>query len=545
VVKGLEDKTDLTEQKALEEEVKSTKGLIQTFLQTLKAFRLYEANHPLLSKFQDRLKHDFEGYFNEFDSFSLQVGEHQLFYSGKVIYESEDVKESLAFVFFKDGIREIRFFKGIEFREIVDFLQIVRKSDSVNRFEDDLVTLIWEKDFAHIAITTLDDFSEGSTVFVPATQEDLVKGLEYSAFGKEGLQEQILIDENTKQTVSSSPGTGLAQGFQLTPNEMMEINREMQAEQQPEHLYVLIDHLTEILFHLGENNEALENLISYYERILESLLRQKDVGRMVAILMNLREIKCSLGETKETAALDRIFQNSSKPHFIELVGEVMRSNPETDPKPILQYLQSLTSQAVGPLCQVLSRLESGKWRKIVTDLLTELSRDDIQPLTPFLSDRNSNVVRQIFSILEKVNHPSTPKYLGSLVTHPDLRLREAALQLMTQFGDKSKDLVLRFLKDPAAEIRAKASILLARTVKQQAAKPLMEIILSEEFYKRDYEEKASFFRALGETGSKEVIPVLQKIASKKNLFSKGKWEEMRVCANNTLRMMGAQATATK
>jgi hypothetical protein len=544
-VKGLEDRTDLTEQKAFEEEVKSTKGLIQTFLQTLKGFRLYEANHPLLSKFQDRLKHDFESYFNEFDSFSLQVGEHQLFYSGKVIYESEDVKESLAFVFFKDGIREIRFFKGIEFREIVDFLQIVRKSDSVNRFEDDLVTLIWEKDFAHNAITTLDDFSEGSTVFVPATQEELVKGLEYSAFGREGVQEQILIDENIKQTVSPTPGTGLAQTFQLTPHEVMEINQEMQAEQQPEHLYVLIDHLTEILLHLGEEKEALENLISYYERILESLLRQKDVGRLVALLVKLREIKNSLGEAKQAAALDRILESSSKPHFIELVGEVMKSNPETDPKPILQYLQSLTPQAIGPLCKVLSRLESGKWRKIVTDLLTELSQDDIQPLTPFLSDRNSNVIRQIFSILEKVNHPSTPKYLGSLVTHPDLRLREAALQLMTQFGDKSKDLVLRFLKDPAAEIRAKASILLARMVKQQAAKPLMEIILSEEFYKRDYEEKASFFRALGETGSKEAIPVLQKIASKRNLFSKGKWEEMRVCANNTLKMMGAQATATK
>ena len=138
MVKSLEPQADLAEQKALEEEVKSTKALIQTFLQTLKGFRLYEANHPLLSKFQDRLKHDFEGYFNEFDSFSLQVGEHQLFYSGKVIYESKDVKESLAFVFFKDGIREIRFFKGIEFREIIDFLQIVRKSDSVNRFEDDL-----------------------------------------------------------------------------------------------------------------------------------------------------------------------------------------------------------------------------------------------------------------------------------------------------------------------------------------------------------------------------------------------------------------------
>ena len=88
MVKVLEQKTDLTDQKALEEEVKSTKALIQTFLQTLKAFRLYEANHPLLSKFQDRLNHDFEAYFNEFDSFSLQVGEHQLFYCGNVIYES-------------------------------------------------------------------------------------------------------------------------------------------------------------------------------------------------------------------------------------------------------------------------------------------------------------------------------------------------------------------------------------------------------------------------------------------------------------------------
>ncbi len=98
------------------------------------------------------------------------------------------------------------------------------------------VTLIWEKDFTHIAITTLDDSSEGSTVFVPATQEELLKGLEYSAFGKEGVQEQILIDENMKQTVSPAPGTGLAQTFELTPHEMMEINREIQAEQQPEHL---------------------------------------------------------------------------------------------------------------------------------------------------------------------------------------------------------------------------------------------------------------------------------------------------------------------
>jgi hypothetical protein len=544
-VNGVQDRTDLLEQKAMEEELKSTRALIQTFLQTLKAFRLYEANHPLLSKFMDRLKHDFESYFNEFDSFSLQVGEYQLLYSGNVIYESEDVKDSLAFVFFKDGIREIRFFKGIEFREIVDFLHIVRKSDHVNRFEDDLVTLLWEKDFTHIAITTLDDFSEGSTIFVPATEEELVKGLEYSAPGKDGVEEEILIDENIKQTVSPTPGRALAQTYQLTPSETMELNQEIQEEQQPEHLYVLIDHLTEILLHLGEDEEAYENLISYFERILESLVQQKDVERMVTILMKLRAIRDSLGVEKQTAALQRILEASSKPRFIELIGEVLKSCPEMDSDPVLQYFQLLNSQAIGPLCRVLRGSDSAKWRKIITDLLTELSREDIQPLTPFLSDRNPTMVRQILFILEKINHPSTPIYLENLVSHPDLRLREATLQLLSQYGEKSKDLILKFLKDPTPEIRAKASVLLARVTKQQAVKPLMEIILSDEFYKRDFDEKASFFRALGETGSKEVIPVLQKIANKKNLFSKGKWEEMRVCATNTLKMMGAQASPAK
>jgi hypothetical protein len=369
--------------------------------------------------------------------------------------------------------------------------------------------------------------------------------LEYSALGKDGVEEKILIDENIKQTVSPTPGMGLAQAFQITPHEMMEINREIQEEQEPEHLYVLIDHLTEILLHLGENKEPFENLISYYERVLESLLKQKDFETMVPILMKLRNIKNSLAEEKQTAALRRILDSSSKPHFIFLVGEAMKSDPEMEPRPVLQYFQFLTPQAVGPLCQLLSRLESGKWRKIITDYLTEVSRDDIEPLTSFLSDRNSSLVRQILSILEKINHPSTPKYLGSLVAHPDLKLREATLQLLAQFGERTKDLILRFLKDPSAEIRAKASILLARMAKQQAVKPLMEIILSEEFYKRAYEEKASFFRALGETGSKEVIPVLQKIASKKNFFNRGKWEEMRLCATNTLKMMGAQATVAK
>ncbi|MGZ3495286.1 MAG: HEAT repeat domain-containing protein, partial [Thermodesulfobacteriota bacterium] len=120
------------------------------------------------------------------------------------------------------------------------------------------------------------------------------------------------------------------------------------------------------------------------------------------------------------------------------------------------------------------------------------------------------------------------------------KVREETLQVLNKFGRNGKDLIQKFLGDSTSGIRAKAALLLSRNAKREAVKPLAEIILSENFYKRDYEEKASFFRALGETGSEEVIPMLKKIAKKRSWFQKGRWDEMRQCAANTLKMMGAK-----
>jgi hypothetical protein len=541
---------DMSEEKFIEEKVKSTKALIQTFLQTLKAFRLYEANHPILSKFVERLRKDFDQYFGEFDSFSLQIGEHRLYYRGNVVYENEDVKESLAFVFFKDGIRELQFSKGLEFKEMIDFLNVVRKGDLLNRMEDDLVTLLWEKDFTHITFTAVDEFMEGGATLVPATEEDLAKGLEYKGSWEEGLQEKadegqpesssIPVQEGLRKAINPAPGQSLVQACQLTPEEREAIDREARQEEQPDYIYILIDNLIEILLHLGEDVDAYENMISYFDRVIEYLLDQKEVGKAVALLSSLHQtMESIMMKDKQIFAIQRILENSSSPHSIELLGKAMKGNGEVDSESILEYLRFLTKKAVEPLCLLLGELESGKWRKTICDQLTELCRQEIQPLSKFLSDHNPLLVCQILYTLGNIGDPSTVNYLGDLVTHKDLKVREETLQILNKFGEKGKGLIQRFLTDSISGIRAKAALLLARNAKGEAVKPLTDIIFSEDFHKRDYKEKASFFRALGETGSKEVIPTLKKISKKKSFFRRDKWNEMRQCAVNTLKMLGA------
>jgi hypothetical protein len=549
-VKSLEEKVDILEEKGIEEKVKSTKALIQTFLQTLKAFRLYEANHPILSKFSDKLRKDFDQYFDEFDSFSLQIGEHRLYYRGNVVYENIDVKESLAFVFFKDGIRELQFSKGLEFKEIMDFLHIVRKSDFLNRMEDDLVTLLWEKDFSHITFITVDEFLDGSGIYVPATEEDLIKRSEYKGSREDWLQGKVdqgegegphaPAAEGLEQAINPAPGQSLVEACQLTSDEKEAIDREALQEQRPEYIYVLIDNLIEILLHLGEDTDAYENMISYFDRVIEYLLEQKEVGKTVELLKSLNDTMDSMVlKDRQIFAIRRILEKSSSPHNIELLGKAMKGNGEVPSEAILQYFRFLNKQAVEPLCLLLSELESGKWRKAICDQMVELSREEIQLLSKFLSDHNPFLVSHILYILGKIGDPSAVKYLEAMVSHKDLKVREEALQVLNKFGDKGKDLIQKFLKDSVSGLRAKAALLLARQAKVGAVKPLTETILSEDFYKRDYEEKASFFRALGETGSKEVIPVLKKIAKQRRWFQRTKWNEMRQCAANTLKMLGA------
>jgi hypothetical protein len=322
------------------------------------------------------------------------------------------------------------------------------------------------------------------------------------------------------------------------PDEIEKIQRDVQQELQTEYLHALDNSLIEILLHLGEDMDAYENMISYFQRIMESLLNQGKVGRTVTVLNSLTNtIESIVLKDRQIFAIRRILEGCSSPRAIELLGKAMRGDGEVEGDSIPEYMQFLTKQAIHPLCLLLGELPAGKWGKVVSDLVVKLTQDDIQPLTKYLSDRNPVLVCQILSILGRIGNPSMIKYLPNLVTHRDPGVREETLQLLVKFGEKGKDLIVRFLKDPSSEIRSKASVNLAKVAKAQAVKPLTEIVLSEDFYQRDYEEKVSFFKALGETGSKEVIPVLEQIAKKRFWFKKAKWEEMRVCAMNTLRMM--------
>ena len=59
--------------------------------------------------------------------------------------------DSFAWVFFKDGVRSLTLLSGVEQDEIVGLLDVVHRARTLQPDDnDDLLTLLWEKDFQRV-----------------------------------------------------------------------------------------------------------------------------------------------------------------------------------------------------------------------------------------------------------------------------------------------------------------------------------------------------------------------------------------------------------
>ena len=101
-----------------DEELLLARDLTSAFIKTIKAFRFYPPDNPTLKGFRDQLLKKFQFFLNKYHTFVIQIGEYDLSFKGKVLYENRDVKSSLAFLLYKDGLRELRFAKELEVWEV-------------------------------------------------------------------------------------------------------------------------------------------------------------------------------------------------------------------------------------------------------------------------------------------------------------------------------------------------------------------------------------------------------------------------------------------
>jgi hypothetical protein len=122
--------------------------MLKLLVKAVRAHQLYLHNNPIYLRAIDLLRQAFAAIWAHVDELDLVVTETEFRWCGTaVLSEPTKSTDSLPWMFFKDGIREVVVQRGFEDGEVVGLLDIVQRSRNASPEQDDLLTMLWEKDF--------------------------------------------------------------------------------------------------------------------------------------------------------------------------------------------------------------------------------------------------------------------------------------------------------------------------------------------------------------------------------------------------------------
>lgn len=527
-----------------DEELLLARDLMSHLVKTIKAFKFYPPDNPTLKGFQDLLFKKLQFFLGKYPVFAFQIGEFDLSYKGKVLYENRDIKTSLAFLMFKDGLRELRFTKGLEEREVSGFIDVLKRVDHINELEDDLVTLLWERDFPHISYRATDEVLEETPILIPENVDQFRQNLIFQPpahhvdadlLEGEG-EDQISLDQVLSEMVYQRPLFSQDRHvYFLTPDEVEALRKEVETEVDPNFVFHIVDILFEMLA-LEKDREPFQDAVNVLLKVLDALITLGDFQKAADVLKRVYIVLKTYDLNDwQIQALHQLIEDAGEEQRIERIGRVLEREEALQLEDVQNYLVLLQKNAVKPLVRLLGELKNSKTRRVLCDALAEIGKNAIELITPFLEDRRWYLVRNVVYVLGRIGKEQAIPFLQKVSHHDELRVRREVVQALGLIGGpKAIGLLARALTDDDVRIRSTAAINLGKIGKSAGLVPLLEVVQSKDFQKKDPVEMKAFFDAIGRVGSNEALPVLRQILERKSWFGRGKLDEMRLGAIHAL-----------
>jgi HEAT repeat protein len=541
------DETPLIETE-VDEEILLAKDLSRVFLKGIRAFRFYPPGNPHLKAFREELPRKFQLFLNQYHSFVLQISEYTLSFKKRVLYENADVKNSLAFRLYKDGLRELRFVEGLEEWEIWGLIDIVIRSFNVSPVEDDSVTLMWEKDFVHIGYSATDELSDEAPVLVPENAEQYRNGLVFQPIDHDmdvDLAENEAVEKrgfdgflfNPIEEVH--PFVSNQRVYSLTSDDAERLRTEVESEFAPTVMFNIIDTVFEVLA-LEKEPEPYQDAANILNEVIDAHLAQGDFKNASDLLKRIYLLIKAEGLTDwQIEIIRKLIVGAGEGQRIERIGRILEHEEGIRLEDVSGYLMLLQRNSLRPLIRLLGEQKKSKIRRVIYDALSEIGKNAIEMLTPYLDDPRWYLVRNITYILGRIGKKEALPYLEKAFHHEEFRVRrEAVLAMGSMGGSEAIGLLVKALADGDVRIRAMAAINLGKGGERAGLGPLLEVVQSKEFPKKEPAEIKAFLDAIGMIGSNESVSVLQDLLEKKDWLGRSKGDRIRLEAAQTLAAVG-------
>lgn len=528
--------------------------MAQALTKALGAKRLYMENNPVYQTAIANLGATFPAIWDQMGELELELTETEIIFERVPIYSEKTKSESISWLLFKDGVRSLSLFPGVEDEELVRFLGVLNAARALSAdAEDDIITLLWEQDFEHITY----DFVEIGLGDVAPIELETVGGMAAApSVGLEGGTTRGSADQEGKTGGGESTQevevkkTGIefdARPYFLERQEIEYLKSEIDREYSQD----LARNVTSILFDIMEleaDEKARGELLDILEKFIPYFLEERDFRLVTYILKEIQVVAknvASLDEEQRNrlrSIPDQFFEEDSLALIVQAVEE---ASPPALPEEIEELVSLFPPAALGAIMNVLPGVKSERLRDGLQKAVPVLARAAPEELTRALASADKGVVHQAIELIAELGINSAVPELAKLLASDNSGMRRASVDALGTIGTPGAMLELvKAVDDQAAVVRIAAVKLFAKSKNMGAFKKISEALNGKDLPKADRAEKAAFFDAYAALAGEKGVEVLAPMLNGGGFMKKKLDPDWRACAAGALAIIGTK-DATK
>lgn len=522
--------------------ISQVKALFVILGKALRAFQLYDNNNPVRKRFVDNLREAFEGLWTEIEGLNLAVEEDRFVMAGEEVYHSTLRSDSLSFLLYKDGIRDISFLPGVEGDELDRFLGLLQRAKMLKSAEaDDVLTMLWEADFQCFKWVYVDQLGEG--VVLPEARPEGERGdldKVYAVETEIDSADEEMAEQGGQPSAPPPPKVGSDFNpalFSLDPVEKEQLETELRAEMERDlrHdvLSALFDRLEE-----PEYPERQSEIVVIFRELIPNFLSRGAVPAAAAVLEELSAVRETPGAMNEELQLecDRLLDEVSSPETIEqLIRTLQDGTVDVAAEVLEQLLKHLRAGALPVLLRAVEQEIDETLREMLRTAIRGIAAEHQEALLDLLDDVSPPVVSGAVRLVAELEIVETAPKVATLMSHMDGGVRLASVEAAVKLAAPSSTAGLTaLLSDSEYDVRLAASRGLAELNHVDATSALEQVVKGKEIRLAHLAEKIAFFESYAALGGGKAVEVLGGLLNRKGFLGRREPSEIRACAARAL-----------
>ena len=465
------------------------------------------------------------------------------------VYHTENRNDSIAFLFFKDSVREVTFLPGVEEQELVSFLEVLQKARKLMPEGDDLLTVLWEADLQFFSYQYVDLLAEG--VSLPESgpgnspaemQAVLAAASEEEEQGPPESGQAGAAEEQGPRTVSKDDFNPTL--YALDAKEMKvlggELKKELERDVRSDVVAALLDRLEE-----PGNRERQSEILKILKALLPSFLHRGQIGAVTQVLRELRALEDQEGRLDEqrlAECREVVDEISTTEAISELIQALLDGTIKASAAQFSALLQFLGGGALAPLLRSSETVEHKELQEVLRHAVQGIANLNHSAVVELLEEDDAVLAAGALRLAGEMQITEAGPALVGLLAHADPAMRfaaiEAAISLKASIAANALE---QTLDDPERDLRVAAARALGALEHRPAAKVLAAKIESKETRVADISEKVAFFEAFGMVAGDDGVELLDRLLNGKRFLRKREPSDIRSAAALGLGKIGSQA----